>query len=1097
MIKNQTDYRFIYRADLFDNYPKLNLKKGIIKVNHLLDLSLSKGDFVYDFSKDNTIIIKNKEPNSSKPSDNNTAVQETIRGSVVDENGLPIPGVGVLVKNTKRGVFTDIDGVFSINISNKDESTALVFMYMGFKKTEVVIGNQEFIKVTMVPSHNALDEVVVIGYGTQSIKDATGSISSVSAKEIEESPMVATVESLLQGKASGVNVQIASASPTSPVSVIIRGQSSLSGDNQPLWVIDGVPQYADTSSGGVNNPLSNLNLDDIKSIDILKDASATAVYGSRAANGVVMITTKKGKVNQKPIIEFSTRVGLTMMDFNNYKYFEVDDYKFFMEAAARESILNNGFNDYNAAVIDKDAFINLNTSQYDASSFQLLPGAFYDNDIKWQDEMTQNPIVMQYNVSIRGGSSESTHFISFNYKGGDGIMKGGDSETFGGRLNFDTKVSKNLKFGLNLNASSRTANDKDSAIGLMGRVRPDLPKYNPDGTIFTADLYTENPLTTLKNTNSGKGVLFSGTAYLNYSILEGLDLRGAFTNNYSDTETLNYQIEGTSNNNPYNLRNWYNYKSNFNVLEGTLSYKKVFNEKHDINVLVGYTSESSKRDSKSISGQKFPDDDVLNNFTSAAEITSVTEDSTENALISQFARLHYKFDDRYIVSGTVRRDGSSRFGPDSRIGIFPSGAAAWVVSEEKFMKSPEVKKFVSFLKLRTSFGLTGSQNLGNFDWITLAGSSIYDDSPAILPTTIGNPDLQWEETQMLDIGLDFRLLDYRISGSVGVYEKISDELFYDQPLASSSSFSTIKSNVAKISNRGLEFDIRYNIIQSKDSRLTFNFNWSKNVTKVLKINGDLDEIFFPGSWGPYVRLTEGGETGQWYGLETSGRFYVNAEDVYAQRGNSSETGQTTYLSLAAEGVGDLMFMDQDGDGIITDDDRVNIGSSTPLGYGGFGLTYEYKGFNLNANFTYAYGHKRFWNVTYTDIANTRHYNQSNLIAGESSVLNSPYDALFPRMGPGMAQNARFSDFFLYDASYIRLNALNMSYNIPKSVFAETIIKGVQLTFQASNLFTITNYPGFDPQGNFSSSRLGSGMSIDSSRYPAAKIFSLGTVIQLQ
>lgn len=1094
MIKNQTDYRFIYKADLFKNYPKISLKKGILQANKLLEISLSKGDFIYEFSKENTIIIKKKVSIKELVIKTDEVLQKTITGIVVDERGELLPNVAVVVKNTKKGVFTDFDGKFTITLANSNENTVLVFSYLGYKDTEVVIGSKEFINVEMISSLNGLDEVVVIGYGTSKVRDATGVISRITAKEISNSPE-ATVESLIQGKASGVSVQISSASPTSPISVIIRGQSSLSGDNQPLWVIDGVAQYAETSSGGVNNPLSNLNIDDIKSIDILKDASATAIYGSRAANGVVMVTTKTGKTNQKPTIEVSTRVGLTVMDFNEYEYFTAEDYKEFMIAAAKESVLTTGFNDYNSAIIDKNAFLNLNISQFDASDLQVLPDAFYDNDINWQDEMTQNPLVVQQNFSIRGGSEASTYAVSFNYNNSDGVIKGGNSELYGGRLNFDTKVSERFKFGLNISASKRTTDSNDGLLYTLGKVRPDLPEYNEDGSIFTADIYTENPLTTLKNINAGKGHLFNVTASLDYKILEGLTLRGAYTNNYSSTESLRYNRLGTSNNNPYNTRSLFLINSSFNVLESTLSYKFVRN-KHNITALAGYTYESSNRGTLYIDAENFPDDEVLNNFTSAGEINEVTEEFTENALISQFGRIHYKFDDRYIISGTVRRDGSSRFGPETRWGIFPSGAAAWVISEENFMKSSKIEKYVSFLKLRSSIGLTGSQNLGNFDWMTLISSSTYDDAPTINPSTIGNLTLQWEQTQMLDLGLDFGLFDNRLSGTVGVYEKRSTNLFYNQSIAPSSSFQNITANVASISNKGFEFDFKYNFIQSKDSRLTFNFNFSKNTTKVLKINGTIDELFFPSNSDPYVRMVEGGETGQWYGLETSGRFYVNAEDMYAMRGSSSSTGQTTFSSTAYESTGDLMFIDQDGDGAITNDDRINLGSSTPKGFGGFGFAYQYRGLNVNANFTYAYGHKRFWQLPYTDIANTRHYNQSNLIAGESTILNNPYDALFPRLGPGMAQNARFSDFYLFDASYLRLTSLSANYKLPSEVFNSKVIKGVNLTFQASNLFTITKYPGFDPQGNFSSSSVGSGMSVDASTYPAAQVYTLGIILKI-
>ncbi|MBF8150746.1 TonB-dependent receptor [Winogradskyella sp. F6397] len=1098
LIKDQTDYTFVYRADLFENYPKVPLKKGIFPADKLLEMSLSKGTFICEFSEQNTILIKSKVTDNTTVVKPNTILQQTVSGNVIDETGLPLPGVDVVVKGTRNGVFTDLDGNFTLKINDVSETTTLIFSHMGYKKIEQLIGTQTFFKVKMIPNLDNLDEVVVIGYGTSKVKDATGAIARITAKDIENAPMEGTIESSLQGKASGVSVQVQSASPTSPISVIIRGQSSLSGDNQPLWVIDGVPQYTSTTSGGVYNSLNNLNMNDIKSIDILKDASATAVYGSRAANGVVIVTTKEGKHNMKPIVQISSRLGLTAMDFNDYALFETDAYKNFTIAASRESVISNGsFNYFILPYLDEQAFFNLNTSEYDASDLQVLPDAFYDSNTNWQDEMTQNPLAVQHDFSVRGGSERSTYFVSFNYNEREGIIKSGQSELYGGRLNFDTKIGEKLTFGLNINASKRTADEKDGMLRSLKYTRPDLPAFNEDGSIYTADIYTENPYTTLLNTYSGKNFIFNGTGYLEYEIIKDLSLRGAVTSNHSDNESLRYHRLGSSDNNAFNNRTWYSYKRTFNVMEGTLSYAKVFN-KHNFNLLLGYSSEGSKSNNYSMSAQDFPDDDVLNNFGSAADITGVSETESQNALISQFARLHYKFDDRYIISGTVRRDGSSRFGEDNRFGIFPSGAFAWLITEESFMKSSKIEKYISYLKLRTSLGITGSQNLSNFGWITLIGSTIYDDSPGLSPSTIGNPDLGWEQTEMFDLGLDFGLFDHRVSGTVGIYEKKSKDLIYKRPIAWSSSFRDVTSNVATISNKGFEFDIRYNIIQKTNHRLSFDFNFSKNVTKVTKINGSLEEIHYPSSRYPYIRLVEGGEIGQWYGLETAGRFYVNAEDMYGFVDNTASTGQASHFNTSTETTGDLIFIDQDGDGKITDDDRVNIGSSTPKGFGGFGLTYQYKGFSINTTFSYAYGHKRFWNLPYTDVANTRNYNQSNLIAGQSTILNNPYDALYPRMAPGgLGSNNKFSDFYLHDASYVRLNALNISYKLPSDIFSSSTIKGIELTLQGTNLFTITKYPGFDPQGNWSSTSIGSGMSIDSSRYPSAQVYSLGVKMSIQ
>ncbi|MGY0408033.1 MAG: SusC/RagA family TonB-linked outer membrane protein, partial [Polaribacter sp.] len=552
MIKEQTDYTFIYRANLFKNSPKTSLKKGIIRASKLLQKTLSKGDFIYEFLPDKTILVKEKPLEKTEIPKTIGVLQQSIKGIVYDEEGLPFPGVNIMIKNTKRGTATDFNGKYKLNVPNSTKKIVLVFSYVGYKNQEVLVGSKTTINLKMIPSFGKLDEVVVKGYGTSKIKDATGVISSISAKEIEYAPMGASVESLLQGKAAGVSVQIQSASPTSPISVIIRGASSLSGNNQPLWVIDGVPQYTSTtpdSGGKIEDNLSalyNLNLNDIKRIDILKDASATAIYGSRAANGVVLVTTKKGIAGMKPTFEISSRVGVQVMDFNSFHYFQADQYKAFADAAAREIVMTNSSLGYwGEKYLDQQAFLDLNSSEYDKTDLKILPGAYYDGNTNWQDEMTQNPIVQQYDFSARGGSEKTTYFASFNYRDMEGIVKSGRSEVYGGRINLDTKINNNIKFGLNISGSSRNSDNKDNLLYTLKKIRPDIRPFNDDGTIFTKDKYTENPYTTLKNTNTNKSIMFNGTAFLEVGILNDLKLKTAFSNNYYDSEYISYRRSGS------------------------------------------------------------------------------------------------------------------------------------------------------------------------------------------------------------------------------------------------------------------------------------------------------------------------------------------------------------------------------------------------------------------------------------------------------------------------------------------------------------------------------------------------------------------------
>ncbi|WP_027137977.1 SusC/RagA family TonB-linked outer membrane protein [Gaetbulibacter saemankumensis] len=1097
IIKKQTDINFIYKADLFKDYPNVTVRKGVINANDLLNSILSDANFNFQFSDNNSIIITEKEASIT-----DAQQKITISGTVKDENGMPLAGANIYAKNAGVGTMTDFDGNFQVSYPDTAKDVILVFSYVGYEKQEIPVTNPKHVNVTMVPDASELDQVVVIGYGSSKVKDVTGSISHISSEEVDQAPMSTTIESMLQGKASGVNVNIQSASPTAPVSVIIRGASSLSGDNQPLWVIDGVPQYSTSNedfTGNIANTLYNLNLNDVESIDVLKDASATAVYGSRAANGVIIVTTKKGSSRMKPSIELSSRVGVQVQDFNGFDYFERDQYIKATQALAKEYVLGFGRVDSNVSpYIDKAAFDNLLTSEYDFSDLVMAPNAYYDSNTDWLGEMTQSPINQIHNLAVQGGNEQTTYYTSFNYNQRDGIVKSGQSEIYGGRLNLETKITEQLTFGVNLNGSSRNTDDKDYMLDVIRRIRPDMPVYNDDGTLFKYDNFTENPYTTLKNIRTSKGINFSGTAFLDINFLNDFTFKTAFTNNYVTSELLTYVRRDSRFNFANGTRARSDSKFSINVWENTLTYAKLI-DKHDIRALAGYSMENAVRDYNYISLANFPDDDILNNFRSATAPRGFDEQKNENALISQFARVHYKFDDRYIVSGTVRRDGSSRFGANKRWGFFPSAAAAWIITGENFMKNSNIEKYISYLKLRSSFGKTGSQNLGNYDYLTLAdGRTQFNEMPGIRPSSIGNADLQWEETNMFDLALDYGFLQDRIRGSVGIYEKNSDELIYNLPLAPSSSFNSITANVASIENKGLEFNINYDIISTTDSRLTFDFNYAKNVNKIVKLNGVTEELNFPTSGTSYIKVAEGEEMGQWYGYQTAGRFYSSTEEAIALNPRR-ENGTRDFYNDRRNTAGDMYYIDQNGDNEITGDDRVKLGTSVPKGFGGFGLTFRHKNFMFNSTFTYAYGHKRFWQLPMTHIGNvTGTQNLSNIIAGQSTTLVGAENAVYPRMSfGGIGNNAQFSDFYLYDASFVRLNALNLTYKLPNKLLKNSLVQGVDFSFQATNLFTITKYPGFDPQGNFSDSRIGSGMAIDNSTYPNAQLYSLGIKVKLQ
>ncbi|MEP1487733.1 MAG: SusC/RagA family TonB-linked outer membrane protein [Algibacter sp.] len=1106
IIKEQTDYKFMYPKKMFKDAPKVQLKKGTIRVDKLLNKSIEIAKFNIVLSADSIIVIKEKVLKTPVSSKIVKILQQSISGTVVDTEGLPLPGVTILVKNTITGTSSDFDGKYTLNLRNIDESTVLVFSYLGFKTQEIVIGSRTNIDVNMVPDLSGLDEVVVIGYGTSKVRDVTGSISNISAESIRTAPMGASAESLIQGKAAGVNVQIQSASPTSPISVIIRGASSLGGTNQPLWVIDGVPQYSQADDGNdfgflegdTNNVFYNLNIDDIQSIDILKDASATAIYGSRATNGVIIVTTKKGSYETKPTFEVLTRTGITIADWNDFNYFNRDEFiDFIPRVAANEVLSFDGFL-VSRIFLDRPAFLDLNTSEYDANSFVLRPDAFNTESpvTDWLDLLTQSPIVTNHSFSARGGSKNSSYFTSFSYSKTEGVIKGGFSETFGGRLNFDTKFSDNFKFGLNLYGSTREADTKDQIIQIIKQIQPDFPAFNEDGSLYEGNNFTQNPLLELENSTLGENVVFQGTAYLEAKFLNNFSFRTAFSNNYANNETLSYRGIGSSQLDGLGERTLSISKLSVNVWENTLSYKKVFNDKHDVTGLLGFSKEQSNRYRLGLEASDFPDN-ILNGFGAATTLNTATEAESENALISYFGRGQYQFDNRYIVSGTIRRDGSSRFGSNKRWGTFPSGAIAWVVTGEKFMQSEKTKKSIPFLKLRASFGLTGGQGIGDFDHLSTFRGTSYNGSPAIAPDGLGNRNLQWEETELLDLGIDFSLFDSRLSGTLGKYRKRSRDILFDTDIPTSSSFETVVTNVATLDNDGYEINLNYDLIRSKDHRLTLNVNWATNQTTVQKINGTVDEIIFPDPDDAYQRLVEGGATDEWWGFQTAGRFFETAEDVYSYQ-TRDEYGEPGYFTSSIEGIGDVIYVDQNGDGMITDDDRVNLGSAAPDGFGGFGLKYSHKNFSIDATFVYAYGNKRLWEQALTDSAAILGLNPSNSITGQSVTEVGTGNATFPRASLfPVYNNALFSDAYLFDASYLRLNQLSVGYSIPKKIFKNSAIEGIDLTLQGTNLFTITKYPGIDPQGNFGLTRVGDGIGVDNSTFPQSQSYSLGVRISLQ
>lgn len=590
------------------------------------------------YTQNNGVIsVKVISPNSTV----GQAAKVTISGRVLDDKGDPIPAATVTLQGKKGiGTVTDFNGNFTMNLDQGKGETLLV-SFLGMKTSSYFVNcrkNVSNITVTLSDDKQLLDEVVVIGYGTAKAKDLTGSVSRLSEKDVEMAPMTSNIASMIQGKAAGVNVMISNASPTSPVSLVIRGQASLSGDGQPLWVIDGVPQYSASISGDVSNTLYNLDLNDVQSIDILKDASATAIYGSRAANGVVIVTTKTGSEGMKPTIEFNARYGWQELNSNDMKTLNAEEYKTYSKKAnLLEAFRNGGITYFNRKYMDLNKFNLINTSQWDMTDIDnlWLPNAYYNGHDNYWDMMTQSAAVQNYNISIRGGSPKTSYYASVSYKDQDGIVKGSNSRTFGGRFNFESMVSDKLKFGMNMDASSRSANQKDNMIHRLIKMRPDYPAYNEDGTINTIDFYTKNPLVELKDLNYSVSRNINASGFLEYNIFKFLKFRTTFNAQYgnakSESFTRRYYDSDTNSGSQKDAQNY------TIVWDNLLTFYKTMG-KHDLQAMLGHSVEHISTDYMSASGTNYPDDDILTNLGSAAKRGKMNSNKSAASLVSVFAR---------------------------------------------------------------------------------------------------------------------------------------------------------------------------------------------------------------------------------------------------------------------------------------------------------------------------------------------------------------------------------------------------------------------------------------------------------------------------
>lgn len=1019
----------------------------------------------------------------------------TVKGQVTDDQG-PIIGATVREKGTKAVAVTDIDGNYSIKVQ---PNATLTFTYLGYQNKEVNVGNRTQVDVTMVSDAQALSEVVVVGYGQMKRSDVTGSVVSVNSEQIEKA-VPTSIDQVLQGRAAGVQIQANSGTPGANTSIRIRGISSLDSTNQPIFVIDGVvvePQSTDTNDPlSSNNPLASINPSDIVSMDVLKDASATAIYGARAANGVIMITTRRGKAGEATIT-YDGYVGWQEMA-KKLDMMNLREYAIHHNARSAEDIMEAS-----------DAFVN--------------PSALgYGTD--WQDALFRSALMTSHNISVTGGSDRATYSISAGYLNQDGIAIGSGFKRLTLRGNTDAQVKKWLKASLSFSLT-----DSKQEVGADNNIIMNALQQQPSVAVRSADGSFDGPddvympvnavaLAEMRE-NYNKKMNFRINGSLEATLYKGLTFKTELSADYNLNKFYYYEPDYTFGKLENNTRTgrWTKTDTKYWSWRNILTYQNTFAEKHAVNVMVGQEMSQSHWENQVSTATGF-----LTNSThdpSAGDITASTGNGTQNdnSIFSYFGRAFYSYDDRYLVTATLRRDGSSRFAKGNRWGWFPSAALAWRVSNEKFMA--KTSNVISNLKLRLGWGSTGNQNVSDWAYMAMLSSKSTPWGTGVLNGNTPNPDLKWETTTSWNVGFDLSLFRNRIEFIFDWYYKKTDDLLLQLPLPAyigsygQGAASNPWGNVGSMSNQGVEMTLNTVNIDKGGFQWRSSFTFSLNRNKVISLDTEsasIDKTFQIGSDVLTVtRTVEGKPVGQLYGYKVIGRF-DKAEDFYYKDANgvvkpvAIPEGST--ISESGTWIGDYIFADVNGDGVINNQDCTFIGDPQPDFTYGIGNTFSWKGFDLSIFFNGSYGND-ILNLTGRELSDVRV--NSNLLkecAGYAKVgvidPNLPADdfrnlyvtnpsSRLPRLSASTTNaNNRISDRYVEDGSYIRLQNISLSYTLPRSLVSKLKLQNVKVYMNLQNVYTWTNYSGYDPEvGSMYGDALMTG--VDYGRYPSPRIYTFG------